>query len=108
MLVETRKTAAGTEYWDNEAKKVLFVPAGKEPDFKVTENPKSMIAGVDLASGSDKTVVDGQLIDNEDDVMNFSKMTIAELKEFAVEHKIEIPADITKKDDIIEFLVDEE
>ncbi|MFB8546778.1 hypothetical protein ACQUFE_02060 [Enterococcus casseliflavus] len=43
MIVPIRKTIAGTEYWDTEKKQSLFVPKGSEPDFEVTENPKSMI-----------------------------------------------------------------
>lgn len=43
MKVPIRKTIAGTEYWDTEKKRSLFVPKGSEPDFEVTENPKSMI-----------------------------------------------------------------
>lgn len=43
MKVPIRKTIAGTEYWDTEKKRSLFVPKGSEPDFDVTENPKSMI-----------------------------------------------------------------
>lgn len=43
MIVPVRKTIAGTEYWDTEKKQSLFVPKGSEPDFEVTENPKSMI-----------------------------------------------------------------
>ncbi|WP_312729735.1 hypothetical protein [Enterococcus sp.] len=43
MKVPIRKTIAGTEYWDTEKKRSLFVPKGSKPDFEVTENPKSMI-----------------------------------------------------------------
>lgn len=43
MIIRTRVTAHGTEYWDNVAKKNLFVPIGKEPWFEVTENPISML-----------------------------------------------------------------
>lgn len=43
MKVPIRKTIAGTEYWDTEEKRSMFVPKGTEPDFEVTENPKSMI-----------------------------------------------------------------
>lgn len=31
-----RKTAQGTEYWDNKEKRTFFVAAEKEPDFEVT------------------------------------------------------------------------
>lgn len=43
MIVPIRKTIAGTEYWDTVKKQSLFVPKGIEPDFEVTDNPKSMI-----------------------------------------------------------------
>jgi hypothetical protein len=107
MIVETRKTATGKEYWDNIKKKVLFVPAGKEPNFEVTANPKSMLLGVDLANGPEVTIVNGEVL-NDEDVINFSKMTISQLKMFAKENEIEIPEDIKKKDDIITFLTNEE
>jgi len=64
------------------------VAKGKKPKFKVTESPKSMLT--------------------EDVETNINKMTVAELKEFAKDKEIEIPADITKKDDIINFLSDQE
>lgn len=97
MIVETRKTAQGTEYWDNVAKRTLFVPAGKEPEFEVTVNPKSMIVGVDVASGPDTTAV----------TIDLKDMTVAQLKEYAAAHDIEIPKD-AKKDDIIKLLSDAE
>ncbi|BCC08466.1 phage protein [Bacillus cereus] len=96
MITEIRKTISGTEYWDNEKKKSLFVPTGQEPGFEVTVNPKSMIMGVDLASEPDKTVVS--------EVPVLSNMTVKELREYADELGIEIPSDIKKKEDIIEFL----
>lgn len=102
MNVEVRKTAAGTEYWDNEAKRVRFVPAGQEPDFEVTENPKSMIMGVDLANGPDHTV-NGEEVDKQPD---FNSMTVKELKDYAAELSIELPEDVKKKDDIIKYLSD--
>lgn len=101
MKVETRKTAAGTEYWDAKEKKTLFVPVGTEPDFEVTVNPKSMIVGVDLAKDEDNTsfgVSDG------DKNYQLSDMTIKELKALAEEYKIEVPKDITKRDDIAKHI----
>ncbi|MGU3372963.1 Rho termination factor N-terminal domain-containing protein [Bacillus mycoides] len=96
MIVEVRKTISGTEYWDNEKKKSLFVPTGEEPGFEVTVNPESMIMGVDLASGSDMTVVS--------EVPVLSNKTVKELREYADELGIKIPSDIKKKEDIIELL----
>lgn len=94
MITEIRKTISGTEYWDNEQKKSLFVPTGEEPGFEVTVNPESMIMGVDLSSEPDKTVV----------TVPFNDMTVKQLREYADELGIEIPADIKKKEDIIDLL----
>ncbi|TEA54649.1 hypothetical protein EZE46_05865 [Bacillus sp. BH2] len=94
MITEIRKTISGTEYWDNEKKKSLFVPTGKEPGFEVTINPVSMIMGVDLSSEPDTTVV----------TVPFNDMTVRQLREYADELGIEIPADVKKKEDIIELL----
>lgn len=101
MIVETRKTAQGTEYWDTELKKSLFVPAGKKPAFEITVDPPSMIGGVDLASGKDMTV-----IDDKNNGTHLEDMSVPQLKKFAKEIDVEIPSDIKKKDDIIEYLVD--
>lgn len=97
MKVLTRTTAQGNEYWDTELKKSLFVPAGQEPGFEVIENPKSMISGVDLATGKDDTVILNApaMIDD---------MTIKELRVFAVEAKIDIPSDIKKQKDIADYI----
>ncbi|WP_459499890.1 Rho termination factor N-terminal domain-containing protein [Bacillus sp. C1] len=96
MITEIRKTISGTEYWDNEEKRSLFVPAGEEPGFEVTVNPESMIMSVDLANGKDMTVVS--------EVPVLSNMTVKELREYADELGIEIPTDVKKKEDIIELL----
>lgn len=94
MITEIRKTISGTEYWDNEKKKSLFVPTGEEPGFEVTLNPESMILGMDISSEPDKTVV----------TVPFNDMTVKQLREYADELGIEIPADVKKKEDIIELL----
>ncbi|PEP08175.1 hypothetical protein CN577_11605 [Bacillus toyonensis] len=96
MITEIRKTISGTEYWDNEEKRSLFVPTGEEPGFEVTLNPESMLFGVDLANGKDMTVVS--------EVPVLSNMTVKQLREYADELGVEIPADVKKKEDIIELL----
>ncbi|PFM61456.1 hypothetical protein COJ52_05190 [Bacillus cereus] len=96
MIVEIRKTVSGTEYWDTKEKRSLLVPTGEEPEFEVTENPESMIMGVDLARGSDMTVVS--------EVPVLSNKTVKELREYADELGVEIPADVKKKEDIIDLL----
>ena len=96
MISEIRKTISGTEYWDNREKRSLFVPIGEVPGFEVTVNPESMIMGMDLANVKNMTVVSG--------VPVLSNMTVKELREYANELGIEIPADVKKKEDIIELL----
>ncbi|HDR7876542.1 Rho termination factor N-terminal domain-containing protein [Bacillus mobilis] len=96
MIAEIRKTISGTEYWDNEKKKSLFVPTGEEPGFEVTVNPESMLIGIDMAKGKDTTVVS--------EVPVLSNKTVKELREYADELGVEIPSDVKKKEDIIELL----
>lgn len=102
MNVKTRTTAQGTEYWDAKEKRIRFVPAGQDPDFEVTENPKSMVMGVDLATGKDNAVANR----GDSEGTNLEDMTIPELKDFAKEINLEIPSDVKKKEDIIKFLID--
>ena len=37
MISKVRKTITGTEFWDSEKKRTLFVADGEEPDFEVGE-----------------------------------------------------------------------
>ncbi|EJR86594.1 hypothetical protein IK7_01104 [Bacillus cereus VD156] len=92
MITEIRKTISGTEYWDNKEKRSLFVPTGEEPGFEVTVNPESMILGMDLSSEPDKKVV------------NLNGMTVKQLHDYAASINVEIPADVKKKEDIIDLL----
>jgi hypothetical protein len=107
MKVVTRKTAAGTEYWDTEAKQTLFVPAGKEAPFEVTENPKSMLGIEDKAL---VVGIDGKIInpDETTTATGFGSMTVPLLKDYAAKNDITIPKEVTKKDDIIAYIQDEE
>lgn len=103
MISKTRKTAMGTEYWDNVAKKVLYVPKGQKPNFEVTENPKSMLMGVDLATGKDKTALNGEIIDTETDI-NLDDMGADELRSFADQNNIEVPGNIKKEETIRKYI----
>lgn len=95
MKVEIRKTISGTEYWDTKAKRTLFVPAGKKPDFEVTKDPVTIIGGVDLASGKDMTVVNG---------INLDDMNKEQLLEFAEKNAIDVPGNMSKEDTIREYI----
>ena len=103
MITKTRKTIAGTEYWDNEKKKSLFVPNGEVPGFEVTVNPESMIADKGFATGGYLTN-DKLAIGEASTELILSNKTVKELREYADELGIEIPSDMKKKEDIIELL----
>ncbi|HDR3902757.1 TPA: hypothetical protein QCO88_005431 [Bacillus cereus] len=103
MICEIRKTISGTEYWDNEKKKSLFVPIGEEPGFEVTVNPESIIADKGFATGGYLTK-DKLVIGESGTEFILSNKTIKELREYADELGIEIPVDVKKKEDIIELL----
>ncbi|ASN69177.1 hypothetical protein 7F23_64 [uncultured Caudovirales phage] len=97
MIVLTRKTVTGTEYWDAKNKKVIVVPNGQKPDFELAENPNSMIHAVDLAIGKDKTVINNKLVDTVD---NLDEMDAEQLLVYAKENNIEVPGNIKKADTI--------
>lgn len=89
MKVLMRKIATGNEYWCTEEKRTLFVPVGEEPSFDVTEDPESMIIGVDLATGKDETVGP-----------NLNEMNAEQLLSFAEQNNIEIPGNMKKEETI--------
>ncbi|WP_416141145.1 hypothetical protein ACM1TL_14555 [Lysinibacillus capsici] len=91
MKVPIRTTANGTEYWDSEAKKVLFVPAGMRPSFEVTEKPESMLY-VEV-----KPLTDAPLFSLEG-------MTATQLREYAEENNIDVPGNLKKVDAIREYI----
>lgn len=97
MKVPIRKTVSGTEYWDTKAKKTLFVPKGDKPKFEVTENPESMIAGVDLASGKDKTVISE---------INLLGLDAEQMITIAKEHGIEVPGNMKKVETIQKYIAE--
>ncbi|AHA69943.1 phage protein [Bacillus thuringiensis] len=103
MITEIRKTISGTEYWDNEQKKSLFVPTGEVPGFEVTVNPESMIADKGFATGGYLTK-DTLAIGEAGTELILSNKTIKELRDYAASINVEIPADVKKKEDIIALL----
>ncbi|BCB04753.1 hypothetical protein [Bacillus sp. KH172YL63] len=88
MNVEMRKTAQGTEYWDTKEKKIRFVPAGKEPGFEVTKEPKSMLPEKESKQE-----------DNETDI-DLDSMNADQLKGFAKQNDIEVPGNMKKEETI--------
>lgn len=136
MRVQIRKTLSGIEYWDTDEKRTVFVPHGMQPDFEVTIEPKSLIgkAATELVLDevhqfesdeieieddnysmikSEHVVIDDdidKMLADEDEIdsVDISAMKIKELKAYAVEKKIEIPKEVTRRDDILEFISDYE
>lgn len=91
MIVETRKTAQGTEYWDNVEKRSLFVPAGKDPKFKVTTKYDSLV----IKSAGSKTL--DVKVNTDPDLDN---MNAKQLKAFAADNDIDIPGNMSKEETI--------
>ena len=105
MIVQTRKTVTATEYWDAKNKKVIVVPNGQKPDFEVAENPNSMIYGVDLAIGKDKTVINNKLVETVD---NLDEMDAEQLLAYAKENNIDVPGNMKKADTIRDHIKEEQ
>lgn len=137
MKVEIRKSIAGTEYWDTETKKTIFVPKGKRPAFKIAENPESMITPEDdkvivpnisagqIINGTIKAEILNSDINTEEDLdgepveemqqeslkeelSQLDSMTIKQLREYAKENNITIPSALKTKGDIIALISDYE
>lgn len=83
MILKTRTTANGIEYWDTKEKRALFVPKGKKPWFEVAKNinPEPKKGNKDLA-----------------------KMNKEQLLAFAKEHDIEIPGTVSKEETIRKYI----
>lgn len=120
MKTLIRKTIAGNEYWDSEAKKTLFVHKGKELDFEVTENTFSIITpegnSVNLMlqeeqqeSSAEDQEVDEEVFDNQETVgdeeePDLENMTAKQLRDYAKKQGIDIPAAIRAKGDILQII----
>lgn len=97
MIVKTRTTAQGTEYWDTKEKRVRFVPKGKKPSFEVTKDSKSMVGEPDESPKSFTPINKA-----------YEDMTVKELKEYAAENNLNIPSDVKTKPDLIKFITESE
>ncbi|MGM2787498.1 hypothetical protein [Bacillus cereus group sp. Bce018] len=97
MITEIRKTISGTEYWDSEEKRSLFVPNGET----IAIDPVREIMNLDL---DNVPIGINRLKDSDVKAINLVDMTVKELREHAASINVEIPADVKKKEDIIELL----
>jgi hypothetical protein len=86
MNVEVRKSAQGTEYWDTKAKKVRFVPAGKEPGFEVEKERKSK-------EGLKPVEVEGEVTD-------LNSLNTEQLLAYAKDNDIDVPGNMKKEETI--------
>ncbi|HDV0847904.1 hypothetical protein QLQ35_11930 [Enterococcus faecalis] len=138
MRVLIRSSASGSEYWDTEEKRNVFVPKGQEPDFEVTENPESMLSkeadlhvgGLPITVGNVTIDTDGikyeqsndEPIDSDghtemdmagdagtnNDELSFDKMSVKELREYAKRNDIEIPSAVRVKAEILNIIKESE
>lgn len=134
MRVLTRSSASGSEYWDTEEKRNVFVPKGQEPDFEVTENPESMfskeadlyVGGLPITVGNVTVDTDGikgerllttasaaddeeqdELVPSDESVV-LEEMNVKELREYAKRKGIEIPSAARAKGDILNIIKESE
>lgn len=130
MRVLIRSSASGSEYWDAEEKRNVFVPKGQEPDFEVTENPESMlskeadlyVSGLPITVGNVTVDTDGikgerllttasadddeeqdELVPSDESVV-LEEMNVKELREYAKRKGIEIPSAARAKGDILNII----
>ncbi|HCD2005646.1 TPA: hypothetical protein NBJ19_002367 [Enterococcus faecalis] len=130
MRVLIRSSASGSEYWDTEEKRNVFVPKGQEPDFEVTENPESMlskeadlyVSGLPITVGNVTVDTDGikgerllttasadddeeqdELVPSDESVV-LEEMNVKELREYAKRKGIEIPSAARAKGDILNII----
>lgn len=126
MRVLIRSSASGTEYWDTEEKRNVFVPKGQEPDFEFSDESVSMIdnkiISVDKSEGNDSTVVvvaekqdDGALqvnsidvVPSDDESVVLEEMSVKELREYAKRNDIEIPSAVRVKAEILNVIKESE
>lgn len=130
MRVLIRSSASGSEYWDTEKKRNVFVPKGQEPAFEVTENPESMLSkeadlyvgGLPITVGNVTVNTDGikgerllttasaddeeqdEIVPSDDESVVLEEMTVKKLREYAKRKGIEIPSAARAKGDILNII----
>lgn len=135
MRVLIRSSASGSEYWDAEEKRNVFVPKGQEPDFEVTENPESMLSkeadlhvgGLPITVGNVTIDTDGikgerllttasaaddeeqdEIVPSDDESVVLEEMNVKELREYAKRKGIEIPNAVRAKGEILNVIKESE
>ncbi|MCD5229036.1 hypothetical protein [Enterococcus faecalis] len=133
MRVLIRSSASGTEYWDTEEKRNVFVPKGQEPDFEVTENPESMlikeadlyVGGLPITVGNVTVDTDGikgerllttastdeeqdEIVPSDDESVELEEMSVKKLREYAKRNDIEIPSAVRVKAEILNIIKESE
>ncbi|MGH1710575.1 hypothetical protein [Enterococcus faecalis] len=135
MRVLIRSSASGSEYWDTEEKRNVFVPKGQEPDFEVTENPESMLSkeadlhvgGLPITVGNVTIDTDGikgerllttasaaddeeqdEIVPSDDESVVLEEMSVKELREYAKRKDIEIPSAVRVKGEILNIIKESE
>lgn len=133
MRVLIRSSASGSEYWDTEEKRNVFIPKGQEPDFEVTENPESMLSkeadlyvgGLPITVGNVTVDTDGikgerllttasadeeqdEIVPSDDESVVLEEMSVKELREYAKRKDIEIPSAVRAKGDILNIIKESE
>ncbi|HAP4781414.1 TPA: hypothetical protein IUX25_002201 [Enterococcus faecalis] len=133
MCVLIRSSVSGSEYWDTEEKRNVFVPKGQEPDFEVTENPESMLSkeadlyvgGLPITVGNVTIDTDGikgerllttasaddeepdEIVSSDESVV-LEEMNVKELREYAKRKGIEIPSAVRAKGEILNIIKESE
>lgn len=133
MRVLIRSSASGSEYWDTEEKRNVFIPKGQEPDFEVTENPESMLSkeadlyvgGLPITVGNVTVDTDGikgerllttasadeeqdEIVPSDDESVVLEEMSVKELREYAKRKDIEIPSAVRVKAEILNIIKESE
>ncbi|EMW5408891.1 hypothetical protein QQ241_13320 [Enterococcus faecalis] len=133
MRVLIRSSASGSEYWDTEEKRNVFVPKGQEPDFEVTENPESMLSkeadlyvgGLPITVGNVTIDTDGikgerllttasadeeqdEIVPSDDESVVLEEMSVKKLREYAKRNDIEIPSAVRVKAEILNIIKESE
>lgn len=98
MLVPMRTTLNGTEYWDKKNKKAIFYPRGTEP--AIADIQTEGMVGKWSASGKIAPTEQKQ----KNNIVLDDATNIEQLRAFAKENNIELPANIKKEESIRKYI----